>query len=223
MPSDSSTIVTIAIVGGTGKEGTGLALRWALHGYRVIIGSRDAARAADHAKALNERLGDDFMTGKGNADATAEADFVVLSVPYSAHKDTLDAIKDKLDGKILIDLAVPLQPPKVRTVYVPPGLSAAQEAQKQVGDGVRVVGAFHNISSEKMQNPDTLVDCDVLVTGDDDGAKADVIKLVEAVGVRGIDAGSLANSVAAESLTAVLLYINKKYGVKGAGIRITGM
>ncbi len=223
MPADSPNIVTIAVVGGTGKEGTGLALRWALNGYRVIIGSRDAARAADHAKALNQRLGDDFLVGMGNADATEKADFVVLSVPYSAHADTLEGIKDKLGGKILIDIAVPLQPPKVRTVYVPPGTSAAQEAQKLVGDGVRVVAAFHNVSAEKMQEPDTKIDCDVLVTGDDADAKAHVIQLVEAAGLRGIDAGSLANSVAGESLTAVLLYINKKYGVKGSGIRITGL
>ncbi len=221
--TDRPTIVTIAVVGGTGKEGTGLALRWALNGYRVIIGSRDAARAAEHARALNERLGNDFMTGLSNADAAEKADFVVLSVPYSAHADTLEGIKEQLAGKILIDIAVPLQPPKVRTVFIPPGTSAAQEAQQQVGSGVRVVGAFHNISSGKIAEPDTEIDCDVLVTGDDAEAKADVIKLVEATGLRGIDAGSLANSVAAESLTAVLLYINKKYGVKGSGIRITGL
>jgi NADPH-dependent F420 reductase len=223
MPTDSPTIVTIAIVGGTGKEGTGLALRWALHGYRVLIGSRDAVRAADHAKTLNERLGADFMSGMSNGDAVAQADFVVLSVPYAGQKDTLDSIKDQLDGKILIDIVVPNQPPKIRTAYVPPGHSAAQEAQEQLGSGVRVVAAFHNVSSDKMQEPDTKVDCDVLVTGGDESAKADVLKLVEAIGLRGFDAGPLANSVAAEALTAVLLSINKKYGVKGSGIRITGV
>jgi NADPH-dependent F420 reductase len=221
--TDRPTIVTIAIVGGTGKEGTGLAMRWALNGYRVIIGSRDAARASDHARQLNERLGADYLSGMSNADAVAQADYVVFSVPYSAHADTLETIRDGLAGKILIDIAVPLQPPKVRTVYVPPGLSAAQEAQKQVGEGVRVVGAFHNVSSEKMAEPDTVVDCDVLVTGDNADAKADVIKLIEGIGLKGIDAGALANSVAVEGLTAVLLYINRKYSVKGSGIRITGL
>lgn len=221
--TDTSTIITVAVLGGTGKEGSGLAMRWALNGYRVIIGSRDAERAAEKAKEFNTTLGKPYLTGKGNVEAAAEADIVVLSVPYSAHRDTLETVKAQCVGKILVDVTVPLQPPKVRTVHVPEGKSAAQEAAAILGEGVRVVSAFQNISSDKMGTPDAVVDCDVLVTGDDADAKAQVIKLVEAAGMRGVDAGPLANAAAAESLTPVLLWINKKYGIHGAGIRITGI
>ena len=221
--TDRPTIITVAVLGGTGKEGSGLAMRWALNGYRVIIGSRDAERAGDKAKEFNDTLGSPLLSGKGNPEAAAEADIVVLSVPYSAHKDTLESVKAQCAGKIVVDVTVPLQPPKVRTVHVPEGKSAAQEAAAILGDGVRVVSAFQNVSSEKMSTPDADVNCDVLVTGPDADAKAEVIKLVEAAGMRGIDAGPLANAAAAESLTPVLLWINKKYGIHGAGIRITGI
>lgn len=217
------TLLTIAVIGGTGKEGSGLAMRWALHGYRVIIGSRDAARAQAHAQELNARLGDELLTGEGNPDAAAHADVVVLSVPYSAHHDTLAGIAPALNGKIMVDISVPLQPPKVRTVHLPEGKAAALEARAQLGEGVRIVSAFQNVSAEKLGDPETVVDCDVLVTGDDAEAKAAVFRLVEAAGMRPIDAGPLENSVAAEVLTPVLLFINRKYGVKGAGIRITGV
>lgn len=223
MTDQSRTLVTVAVLGGTGKEGSGLAMRWALHGYRVIIGSRDAERARTRAAEMNQQIGGDYLTGMGNAEAAREADLVVLSVPYSAHRDTLLGVKDELAGKILVDVTVPLQPPKVRTVHVPEGKAAALETAVLLGEGVRIVSAFQNVSAEKMQDPETPVDCDVLITGDDAAAKQEVIKLVEASGMRGIDAGPLANAVAAESLTPVLLYINKQYGVKGSGIRITGI
>jgi len=220
---DSPLLVSIAVLGGTGKEGSGLAMRWALQGYKVIIGSRDGERARQHASEMNEKLGSDYVVGMQNAEAAAAADLVVLSVPYAAHADTLRSVTAEVQGKVLIDLTVPMQPPKVRTVHLPAGGAAALEARELLGEGVRVVSAFQNVSSEKMGQPDSRVDCDVLVTGDDEDAKADALKLVEAAGMRGIDAGPLANAVAAESLTPVLLYINKKYGVKGAGIRITGL
>lgn len=223
MTEDKPTLVTIAVLGGTGKEGSGLAMRWALNGYRVIIGSRNEERAQTRAAEMNEELGGDYLVGMENAAAAQEASIVVLSVPYSAHKDTLSGVKEYLNGKIMVDLTVPLAPPNVTSVYIPEGKSAALEAQSLLGDTVRVVGAFHNVSSVKIKNPDTFVDCDVLVCGDDADAKADVIKLVEASGMRGIDAGPLVNSIAAEALTPVILYINKAYKVKGAGIRITGV
>ncbi|MCB9453599.1 MAG: NADPH-dependent F420 reductase [Anaerolineaceae bacterium] len=220
---DDKEILTIAVLGGTGKEGSGLAMRWALNGYNVIIGSRDAERAASRAAEMNEMLGGDYLVGMENAAAAAQADLVVLSVPYSAHQPTLDGVKEQLAGKVVVDLTVPLQPPKVRTVHVPEGKSAALEAQAFLGDAVRVVAAFQNVSAEHLSDPRHVVDCDVLVCGNDAAAKADVMKLVEAVGMRGVDAGSLANAVAVEALTPVLLYINKAYSVKGAGIRITGI
>lgn len=223
MTTDTSLIKTIAVLGGTGKEGSALAMRWALTGYRVIVGSRSLEKADASVKDMNEKLGGDYLLGMSNDDAAREAGIVVLSVPYSAHKDTLNSVKDHLAGKVLVDLTVPLQPPQVRTVFVPEGKAAALEAQALLGDDVRVIAAFQNVSSVKLQDPNNPVDCDVLVCGDDEAAKTDVLHLVEAANMRGIDAGPLANAVAVEALTPVLLYINKKYGVKGAGIRITGI
>ena len=216
--------MTVAVLGGTGKEGAGLALRWAQSGYRVVIGSRDAARAAAKADELNAILGDTIVRGLSNADAAAEADVVALSVPYAAHAAILESVKDAVWGKILIDVTVPMQPPNVRTVYVPEGKAASLEAQALLGDGVRVVAAFQNVSAAHLMDLDHPVDCDVLICGDDANAKNDVIPLIEAIeGMRGIDAGPLANAVAAEALTPVLLYINRRYKVRGAGIRITGL
>ncbi|NUQ05275.1 MAG: NADPH-dependent F420 reductase [Anaerolineae bacterium] len=216
-------LITVAVLGGTGKEGSGLAMRWALNGYRVIIGSRDAERAASKAQEFNQALGGDYLIGMANADAAAQANLVVLSVPYDAHQATLEGIRPALSGKILVDVTVPLRPPKVRTVHLPPGGAAALETRALVGEGVRIVAAFQNVSAETMKDPDSAVDCDVLICGDDEDAKNEVAKLVEAAGMRPVDAGPLANAVAAEALTPVLLYINKKYGVKGSGIRITGL
>ena len=221
--NDTPLLLTVAVLGGTGKEGSGLAMRWALNGYRVIIGSRDANRAMERAGEMNTQLGVDYLIGKDNVSAAAEANLVVLSVPYDAHQATLESVRPQLQGKILVDLAVPMQPPNIRTVYVPPGKAAALEAHEIVGAGVRVIAAFHNVSASKLKDPATPIDCDVLVRGDDLDAKTDVMHLVEAAGMRGIDAGPLANAVAAEALTPVLLHINKTYNVKGAGIRITGL
>ncbi|MBI5669428.1 MAG: NADPH-dependent F420 reductase [Chloroflexi bacterium] len=221
--ADEHTMMTIAVLGGTGKEGSGLAMRWALNGYRVIIGSREAEKAQSRAGEMNAQLGGDYLTGTANPDAAAKADVVVLSVPYSAHRATLEGVKEQVAGKVLVDITVPLQPPKVRTVHLPEGKAAALEAQALLGDSVKVVSAFQNVSAEQLAEPDHEVDCDVLVCGDDASAKATVMKLVEATGMRAIDGGPLANSIAVESLTPVLLYINKAYGIKGSGIRITGI
>ncbi|MBK8134381.1 MAG: NADPH-dependent F420 reductase [Chloroflexi bacterium] len=221
--AESGIMLTVAVLGGTGKEGSGLAVRWALNGYRVLIGSRDAAKAIEKCAELNRELGGEYLTGVQNAAAAQVADIIVVSVPYSAQIDTIEGVRDYLSGKIVVDVTVPLAPPDIRTVHVPEGGSAVLNAQKLLGSDVRLVGAFQNVSAEKLRNPDTEVDCDVLVCSDHDDAKAEVIKLVEAAGMRGIDAGPLANSAAAEALTPVLLYINKAYKVKGSGIRITGI
>lgn len=221
--NDLPLLLTVAVLGGTGKEGSGLAMRWALNGYRVIIGSRDAQRASNRAGEMNTQLGVDYLIGRENAAAAAQADLIVAAVPYDAHLTTLEGVKDQLQGKVLVDLAVPLRPPNVRQVYVPPGKSAALEARELLGDNVRVVAAFHNVSAAKLKDPNGEIDCDVLICGDDAEAKKDVMHLVEAAGMRGVDAGPLVNAVAVEALTPVLLHINKTYGVKGAGIRITGI
>jgi NADPH-dependent F420 reductase len=221
--SSQGTLIRIAVLGGTGKEGGGLAFRWARAGYDVIIGSRQAEKAERAAVELNERLGDKIVRGMRNDEAAAEADIVVLTVPYSAHKTILESVRQAVQGKVLVDVTVPLKPPNTRTVHIPEGRSAAEEAQALLGDSVRVVSAFQNISSTHLSDESHLINCDVLICGDDAEAKKDVEVLVKAAGMRGVDAGPLANAVAAEALTPVLLSINKRYGVKKAGIRITGL
>lgn len=215
---------TVAVLGGTGNEGPGLALRWAKScQYKVIIGSRQAEKAQRVAAELNEQLGQELLEGKTNEDAVRAADLCVLTVPYSAHAATLAGLRDLLQGKILIDVTVPLKPPKVSHVNVPPGGSAGQEAQAILGDGVAVVSAFQNVSATHLADDEAHVACDVLVCGDSKEAKAEAIALAEAAGMRGIDAGPLQNAVVVEGLTSVLIGINIRHKVKGAGIVITGI
>ncbi|NPA90244.1 MAG: NADPH-dependent F420 reductase [Chloroflexi bacterium] len=213
----------IAVIGGTGKEGSGLAMRWARAGYEVIIGSRSAEKGARVAAELNARAGVDTIRGTDNVSAAQEGDVVVLTVPYSAHKVTLAQIKRAVQGKVFIDVTVPLKPPKVTVVHIPEGGSATQEAQAFLGENVKVVAAFQNISAAHLKDPEHPIDCDVLVCGDDKEAKAVAIALAQAAGMRGIDAGPLANAVVVEGLTPILIGINKRYKAKGAGIRITGL
>ncbi|MCK6630359.1 MAG: NADPH-dependent F420 reductase [Anaerolineae bacterium] len=215
---------TIAVLGGTGNEGPGLARQWAKSGrYNVIIGSRQAEKAERVAAELNEQLGRPLLTGMSNEDAAKAADICVLTVPYSAQGPTLTQLRDVLQGKILIDVTVPLKPPKVSHVNVPPGGSAGQEAQTILGEGVRVVSAFQNVGAAHLSDDSEHIDCDVLVCGDDKEAKAEAIALAEACGMRGIDAGPLQNAVVVEGLTAVLIGINIRHKVKASGIKITGI
>ena len=223
MQNEHSTLITIAVLGGTGKEGSGLAMRWAKSGYRVIVGSRDGARAAEKAQEFNAQMGASYLTGMENRAAAEAADIVVMTVPYDAHTLTLELVRDAVKGKILVDVTVPLKPPQIRTVFIPESKSASLATQALLGTGTRVVTAFQNVSAVHLQDADHAVACDVLVCGDDDMAKNEVIKLCEAIGLRGLDAGPLANSVAVEALTPVLLWLNKRYKVKGAGIVITGI
>jgi 8-hydroxy-5-deazaflavin:NADPH oxidoreductase len=213
----------IAVIGGTGKEGKGLALRWANAGYEIIIGSRDAERAATAANELNATLGKSNVSGLGNADAARAADLVVMSVPYEAHAATLDMIATETQGKILIDVTAPLDPEnKKKTLRVPEG-SAAQAAQMKLGPNVRVVAAFQNISYTHLSNLHEALGCDVLVCGNDKEAKKQVIELAQAAGMAAFDAGPIENAVVAEGLTAVLININIAFKIKNAGIRITGV
>ena len=216
-------LITIAVIGGTGKEGSGLARRWASSGYRVIIGSRDAEHAKQQAQNMNEELGAEYFLGMDNLNAAREANLIVLSVPYSAHKVTLDTLHGVLQGKILVDVTVPLVPPQIRTVNVPKGKAAGLEAQALLGPDVRVVSAFQHVSASHLKQGDEHVLCDVLICGDDTDAKGQVIQLARAAGMRGLDAGPLANAVAIESMGPVLLYLNMRYKTKGAGIVITGI
>jgi len=213
------------VIGGTGAEGSGLAVRWAAAGHAVIIGSRSAEKAAAAAVELSAHLpeGSAPLSGMGNADAAAAADLVVLSVPYSAQVDTIAQIHSGSQGKILITVGVPLMPPKVSTVWRPPGGSAAQEAQAQLGEGVRVVAAFQNVAAGHLKDLSWEPTCDVLVTGDDKEAKQQAVALARAAGFFAIDAGPLANASVVEGLTAVLIGINARNKVQGSGIRMTGI
>ncbi len=214
---------TIAILGGTGEQGPGLAMRWARAGYPVIIGSRQAEKAQRVAAELNERLGAPLVQGLDNAAAAAACDIAAITVPYEAQNALLESLRDALQGKVLVDVNVALKPPKVARVFIPPEGSAAEQAQAILGDGVAVVGAFQNVSAEKLDDLANAIDCDVLVTGDDRAAKRLVMDLAEAIGMRGIDAGPLVNAKAVEAMTSVLIGINIRYKVHGSGIRITGL
>jgi len=214
---------TIAILGGTGKEGKGLAYRWAKAGHKVLIGSRTPPKALNAAAELSQMLDSTSrIEGLDNPTAAMQADIVVLTVPYAAHRATLESLKDSLQGKLLIDVTVPLVPPKVRKVQMPPAGSATQEAREILGEGVEICAAFQNISHEHLLQ-DATVTCDVLVSGTSPEARAETIILVEAAGLTGWDAGPIENSVVIEGLTSVLIGINKKYGSTHAGIKITGV
>ena len=220
---NEALMMTIAVLGGTGKEGKGLAFRWAKAGYRVLIGSRTPEKAISAAAEIIELMdGTGSVVGMSNPEAAQQAHIVVLTVPYSAHQGTLESIKQEIKGKLFIDVTVPLVPPKVTKVQMPPAGSAAQEARQILGEEVEVAAAFQNISHEHLLgNSD--VDCDVLVTGTSKNARQEAIKLVEAAGLTGWDAGPLENSVVVEGLTSVLININKLYGSTHAGIKITGI
>jgi hypothetical protein len=212
---------TIAIIGGTGAEGSGIALRLAKAGHHVVIGSRDAAKAKAAATELAKAAGS--IVGDGNREAAAAAEIVILTVPYAAQRATVDDIREALAGKILVDATAPLMSPRVNRVQLPPGGSAVAAVQALLGESTRVVSAFQNVSAEKLRQLDQAVDCDVLVCADDAPARQTVIDLIAAMGLRGIDGGPICNSAAAEALTSLLIWINRKYKIPGAGIRITGI
>jgi len=221
--SNTPILMTIAVLGGTGKEGKGLAYRWAKAGYRVLIGSRTPEKAQAAAVELTDLLGGKAaLEGTANLTAAQRADIVALAVPYTAHRETLETVKDALKGKILIDVTVPLVPPKVTKVQMPPAGSAAQEAREILGEEVQVTSAFQNISYEYLLQ-DGPVECDVLVTGTSEEARSETLKLVTAAGLTGWDAGPIENSVVVEGMTSVLIGINKQYRSTSAGIRIIGV
>lgn len=213
---------TISVIGGSGELGGGLAMRWAKAGLPVIIGSRDADRAAEVAARLNEAAGNDLARGMDNLAAAEAGDIVVLTVKFSHHSATLEALKDALQGKIVVDTTVPLVPPKVARVQLPPEGSAAVIAQALLGEDVQVVSAFQNVSAASLVS-DAVPECDVLVTGANPDARQTVVELADAAGFRAWHAGPLENSAAAEALTSLLIFMNKKYQSDHAGICITGL
>ena len=216
----SDTKQTLAIIGGTGALGSGLARRLGKAGYPIILGSRAADKAVAAAAALG--LPGAEISGMTNADAAKAADVVILTIPWSNHTAMLAEIKPHVAGKIVVDSTVPLVPPRVARVQLPPADSAAVTAQNALGDTARVVAAFHNVAADKLSK-DMDIDCDVLVCGEKPEDREVVIALCKAAGLRGLHAGPLANSTAAEALTSILIGINRAYKVDGAGIRITGI
>lgn len=212
----------ITILGGTGKEGKGLAYRWAKSGLRVIIGSRESSKAEAAAAELNGLIGSSLITGLDNDRALEQCEIAVLTVPYAVHADFLTKYREQLAGKLLVDVTVPIVPPKFSVVHVPPAGSALLEAVSILDESTRVVDAFQNISYERLMK-DEAVDCDVLVCGAKAEDRALVISLAEAAGMRAWDAGPKENAIVVEGLTNVLVNINKKYGSKVAGIRVTGV
>jgi len=215
--------VIVSILGGTGEQGPGMALRWARAGVDIIIGSRQQARAETVAAELNQELGQTRIRGMANAEAAAAADVVALTVPFSAHRSTLESVQGQLQGKVLIDVCVPLDPENPRKMLMPPAGSATEEAQELLGSSVKVVAAFQNVSAHELRELDHAIDCDVLICGNDREARQTVMGLVEQMGMHPIDAGLAFNARVIESLTALLIGLNIRHKVKGSGVRITGL
>jgi NADPH-dependent F420 reductase len=211
----------VAILGGTGKEGPGLAMRWANAGYQIIIGSRQKQKAQRVAEELNEKLGIDSILGMENSDAARAADICVLTVVQSAHQQAVKGLKDALKGKILVDATARVD---FRDPVPPEPPSAAQFAQEFLGPDVRVVAAFQNVPAYVLRKDlDLPLDTDVLVCSDDLTAAEETIKLAQNGGMRAFYAGGLKNAIILEGLTAILIEMNKHYGIKTASIDITGV
>jgi NADPH-dependent F420 reductase len=214
-------IESIAILGGTGDLGGGLARQWSRAGYRILIGSRTIEKGKAAADALLAEFPDLNVSGHENLDAATQADLVVLTVPFEHQISTLETVRAGLTGKVLIDVTVPLVPPKVGTVQLPEQGSAAEMAQALLGDEVHVVSAFQNVGAQHLRE-DHAIACDVLISGNKRAARDTVMELVQALGLKGWHAGPLANAAAAEALTSVLITINRHHKINGAGIVITG-
>ena len=218
-----TSLPSVAVVGGTGEQGRGLALRWSAAGYDVTIGSRASARASAEVEKLNRLHSNISLSSDDNKGAAGGADIIVLTVPFKFQQSTVEDIAACLDGKILVDVTVPLVPPRVARVQLPEAGSAVVNVQRILGDNVRVVSAFQNVSAHHLNDLNQKIKCDVLVCGDDAEAREETIKLVTAAGMRGVHGGPLVNSVVAEALTSVLIGINRRYKIPGAGIIITGL
>ncbi len=213
-------MTTISILGGTGKEGSGLALRWAKAGHHIIIGSRSAERAEQAAAEINAQLSINTARGLDNETAARAGDIAVLTVPPEAHMATLEGLKPALAGKILVDATarVDAKDPKP-----PQGKSAGRLAQELLGPEVRVVAAFQNVPAHALKKLEHELASDVLVCGDDAEARAEVVKLAEAAGMQAYEAGGLDNGLVVEGLTALIISLNKRYKSKTGGIRISGI
>ena len=224
---------TIAIIGGTGGLGSALAFRWGQSGYKIILGSRNEEKAKLSADKLNNLLDKESAKGMSNRDAANAAEIIVLTVQFSNHNAIVDEIMEVAQGKIVVDTTVPLVPPLVSRVQLPEGGSVARLTQEKLGENVRVVSAFQTIAAAELAkeassaslscvNGYSGLENEVLVCGNNVEARSCVISLVEAAGLKGWHAGPIDNSVVSESLTPVLIFLNKRYKLNGSGIRIVG-
>lgn len=212
---------TIAILGGTGKEGPGLALRWASAGYPILIGSRQAERAQATAAELNAQLNIQSVQGLENREAARLADICVLTVVHTAHQAALESLGDSLNGKILVDATARVD---FRDPKPPAPPAAARLAQEILGPQVRVVAAFQNVPAHILKkNLGQPLDTDALVCADDRSAAEEVVRLAEAAGMRAFLAGSLDNAVVVEGITSLLISLNQNYKVRTASIAVTGI
>ena len=219
MPQD--TVTRIAVIG-AGRLGAALAARCAKAGYDVIIGSRDVERAARIAAELNDAIGSQHIRSAANVDAAGQADIVVLATPYPAQRDTLEALRPALRGKILLTAVNALNAQNVRQVRLP-AVSSAAEAQAQLGDDTRVVAAFQTVMSRILRDLDTPIESEALVAGNDADAKRQVMLLAEAIGLRAWDIGPIENAAAAETMAAVVMHLGAQHNSKIAGLRVTGI
>ena len=215
----------IAIIGGTGPQGQGLALRFARAGIEVVVGSRDPTRAAKTVAEVNAKLpkGSSNIVGLSNLDAIREADeMVIFAVPWSAHNDTLHNIKAELSGKILIDIVVPLSENDPKKVDMPPEGSATEAAQAILGSDVPVIGALHNVSATTLSNLDWDINCDVLVCGNSLEARKKVIELIKKIDVKAYNVGDAQSARCVEALTPILIRLNisKMVPFSHSGIQI---
>jgi hypothetical protein len=219
--SSENTLPTIAVLGGTGKEGPGLAMRWASAGYSLIIGSRQLEKAQQTARELNEKLGIGTIIGLENGEASRRAEICVLTVVATAHEPALRGLVDDLQGKIVVDATARVD---FRDPRPPEPPAAARIAQEILGPGARVVAAFQNVPAHALRkNLGQSLDTDVMVCADDLDAAEQVIRLAQAGGMRAYYTGGLDNAIVVEGLTALLININKYYGSKTASIGVSGV
>ena len=219
--TSSESKPTIAILGGTGKEGPGLAARWAYNGYKILIGSRQAEKAVATADELNAELGLDSIEGFANEDAAKAADISVLTVVQSAHHAALTGLKQALQGKILVDATARVE---FRDPKPPEAPAAGRAAQTILGDGARVVAALQNVPAHALKkNLGQQLEFDVLICSDNSEAAQAVVELVEGADMRGYYAGPLDNAVVVEGLTSILISLNKNYKTRTASIKVTGI
>ena len=213
----------LAILGGTGKEGTGLALRWARAGHQILIGSRSRERAWERARELARQVPGGVFDGLPNEAASREGELVVVAVPHTGHRALLADLRPALAGKIVLETVVPLDFAGPRLYAPPPDGSAAEEAQAVLGREARVVAGLHALAAHELASLDHPLDADVLICGDDAEAKGVAARLIADLGVRCLDAGPLTMAATLEGLTAIMVRLNRRYKSKGAALKIIGI